>query len=125
MPSSQAPHKETQRPGMLRRAVGRAVKAPPAQDRYARLREIESLDPVKDCQRVCWLHTEDFKAAAAFQVTGGLYITYAAPRMAGSSISPANWRTGSSSGSSTRSSSTRRRSNTGTARAQAATLFGA
>lgn len=81
MPSSQAPHKETQRPGMLRRAVGRAVKVPPAEDRYARLREIESLDPVKDCQRVHWLHMEDFKAAAAFQVTGGLYITYAAPRM--------------------------------------------
>ena len=67
--------------GRFRKIVGKRLGAFPAEDKWARLREIESLDPVEDCVRIYWLFMEDFQAATRFRMVAGLLVTSAPPRM--------------------------------------------
>ncbi|NIL85854.1 hypothetical protein CH281_18880 [Rhodococcus sp. 06-221-2] len=65
----------------IRRVVGTALGAPALEDKHSRLNRIEELDPIEDCVEVYRLFVDDFKASSAFAVTGGLFVTFAVPRI--------------------------------------------
>lgn len=75
----------TSSPGRVRRqvrlALGRALGATPADDKDARQRAIDELDPVDDCVELYKHFMADFKAASSFGITAGLFVTYAVPRI--------------------------------------------
>jgi hypothetical protein len=50
-------------------------------DRYARLRRIETLDPVADHREITHLFMADFGSSLMLQAVSGFLMTYAAPRM--------------------------------------------
>jgi hypothetical protein len=52
-----------------------------ANDRHARLRKIEALDPKKDYREISKLFYEDFGSIMVLQNLSGFLMTYAAPRM--------------------------------------------
>ncbi|MBM7417446.1 MULTISPECIES: oxygenase MpaB family protein [Nocardiaceae] len=65
----------------VRNVLGKALGAPALEDKHSRLKQIEKLDPVDDCVEVYRLFVDDFKASSAFAVTGGLFVTFAVPRI--------------------------------------------
>jgi len=73
------PRRQRAKPGWIRKRIGALLELPPAADRYARLRRIEQLDPVRDCVEVYHLMLEDFQVARQFMVTAGFFMTYAVP----------------------------------------------
>jgi hypothetical protein len=50
-------------------------------DRHARLRKIEQLDPEKDYREIAILFYDDFNSIMLLQAVTGFMLTYAAPRM--------------------------------------------
>ena len=66
---------------LFRKMVGRALGAETLLDRNKRLCEMEHLDPVEDCVEIYRLFRADFQAASSFAIAGGLFVTYAVPRM--------------------------------------------
>jgi ER-bound oxygenase mpaB/B'/Rubber oxygenase, catalytic domain len=51
------------------------------EDRYARLRKIEQLDPKSDYREIAVLFYDDFNSVMLLQAVTGFMLTYAAPRM--------------------------------------------